>query len=208
VAAGCGLVSSLLVIGADSASASDGTFYAAVVGTGTLCVSTAPCSLTEALSLAPDGAIVDLAAGTYEPASSSSFIISTSITLRPTQTGSTVVLQGNGNSVVLVESSATATVSDMTVEGGDYIQAGGIENQGNLTVVDSNITDNTSSDFGGGIATDGTLSLIGSTISDNRATANGGGIEIGAGSAIIADSTIADNTSSDGGGISSWVGTT
>ena len=174
-----------------------GTLYAAVGGTGTTCTSGSPCPLTVALSSATSGDTVDLAPGTYEPASDTSFTIPTSITVQPTTPGSIVTLEGDGASVLGVNSSVTATLSGVSIEDGSALtDGGGISNSGTLTVEDSTISGNAAADAGGGISNSGTLTVEDSTISGNNA-GGGGGIS-NSGTATIEASTITANSATTG----------
>jgi uncharacterized repeat protein (TIGR02543 family) len=167
--------------------------YAAVGGTGTTCTSGSPCLLTVALSSATSGDFVDLAPGIYQPASETSFTISTSITVQSTTPGSTVTLEGNGAGVLAVNSSLTATVSGVSIEDGSAVtDGGGIYNSGTLTIADSTISGNAAQYAGGGIYNSGTLSVEDSTISGNNA--GGGGGIYNSGTLSVEDSTIFDNT--------------
>ena len=201
-----------LAAGAMPASATGNTWYTAVGGSGTSCTSGSPCTLTEALSKATNGDTVDLAAGTYQPASATSFTIATSITLQPTTAGSTVILKGNGASVVVVNSSVTATISGVTIEdGASSTYGGGIYNSGTLTVESSTISGNSAvvsqAGAGGGIYNNlGTLTVEDSTISGNSVYRLGGGIST-SGPLTVENSTISGNSADDsqeaaGGGIS------
>ena len=111
------------------------------------------------------------------------------------------------------------TIDDLTVTGGNIREnentplnhGGGIQNFGDLTIIDSNIVSNSvdsassSRLAGGGIYNYefATLSIINSTVSDNFADRDGGGIE-NRGVLTITDSTIADN---DAGRFSGGIGT-
>ncbi len=102
------------------------------------------------------------------------------------------------------------TISGMTISNGNtpFSNGGGISNEdnGNLTVTDSTITDNSTGNRGGGIYNDtGTVTVTGSTISLNSAS-GGGGINNDTGTLTVTDSTISGNTAeSGGGGISTLV---
>ncbi|HXN60990.1 MAG TPA: InlB B-repeat-containing protein, partial [Acidimicrobiales bacterium] len=136
---------------------------------------------------------MDLAPGTYEPASDTSFTIPTSITVQPTTPGSTATLEGNGAGVLGVNSSVTATVSGVSIEdGAAATDGGGIANSGTLTVEDSTISGNAAQYAGGGIANSGTLTVEDSTISGNNA--GGGGGIYNSGTLTVEDSTIFGNT--------------
>ena len=162
-------------------------------GSGTTCTSGSPCTLAEVLSSATSGDTVDLAPGTYQPAGDTSFTISTSITVQSATPGSTVTLEGNGASVLGVDSSVTATVSGVSIEDGlAGVDGGGIDNSGTLTVQDSTIAGNAAQYAGGGIYNSGTLTVEDSTISGNSAGA-GGGI-YNSDTLSVEDSTIFANT--------------
>ena len=162
-------------------------------GSGTTCTSGSPCTLAEVLSSATSGDTVDLAPGTYQPAGDTSFTISTSITVQSATPGSTVTLEGNGASVLGVDSSVTATVSGVSIEDGlAGVDGGGIDNSGTLTVQDSTIAGNAAQYAGGGIYNSGTLTVEDSTISGNSAGA-GGGI-YNSNTLSVEDSTIFANT--------------
>jgi hypothetical protein len=104
---------------------------------------------------------------------------------------------------------ATATLIRTSVTDNDPgipFSGGGIENDGDLTLIDSDVSHNVSQ-FGGGILNQGTARLIGTTVTDNLATL-GGGIQngppfFGGGSEqlFLTDTRVADNTAQYGGGI-------
>jgi len=109
--------------------------------------------------------------------------------------------------VFYINSSVTATISDLTISGGNIIFAnpgGGICNFGNLTVNNSTISNNSTNDGGGGIYSAGTLMVVNTSVSGNYANAGGtgGGILIDSGTATISNSTITGNDAiGQGGGI-------
>ena len=108
--------------------------------------------------------------------------------------------------VFFVSAGVTASLSGLTISGGDEDEGGGIRNEGILSIADSIISDNTASKYGGGISNIGTLEIAGSTISNNYAQDAGGGIDDdgsypSAGPVTITNSTISGNTSKYGGGL-------
>jgi predicted outer membrane repeat protein len=113
--------------------------------------------------------------------------------------------------LVLVSSSGTLTLENLTLTGGLASGAepgddgGGIYNRGTLTLTDSIVTANTANADGGGIYDDGTLTLEGTTdIADNTAGDDGGGIYSAGGTVTVTDAAISGNTAGDqGGGIRS-----
>jgi len=128
----------------------------------------------------------------------------------------------SGNNAVQVlhaEAGTTATVSGLTLTGGNgardgqFNQGGGIENDGTLTVTGCTITKNTVNDgWGGGIINEsynGFLMVSDSIISDNSATGGDGGGIANFGVATITNSTITNNSAIDsGGGIANSAQTT
>ena len=118
--------------------------------------------------------------------------------MQPTTPGSSVILKGNGSTVFFVNSSSTATILGLTIEGGSgtaSANGGGIEDTGTLTVEDSTISGITASGNGGAIygVSDATITVEGSTISGNDAY-YGGAALFNYGTSIVEDSTISGNT--------------
>ncbi len=98
-----------------------------------------------------------------------------------------------------------AAIDDLTISGGSATSGGGIDNDGNLTISDSVISNNMATGDGGGIENEGgdSLTISDSAISGNTAGGSGGGID-NQGVLSIIDSTIAGNstgTDGSGGGI-------
>ena len=100
------------------------------------------------------------------------------------------------------------TLTNSTVSGNTSSDnGGGIRKNGSGTIIltNSTVSGNTSTVRGGGIYTNfSVVTLMGSTISGNTSTAPGGGIYSRSGAVTLTNSTVSRNTSSgDGGGISS-----
>jgi uncharacterized repeat protein (TIGR01451 family) len=105
--------------------------------------------------------------------------------------------QASWGAGILIVASATATLNWVNVTGNAATSdAGGIQNDGTLTINDSTIAGNTSGSYGGGIYNggSGTLTISRSTISGNTATLGAGGIESNGGDVTILNSTISGNT--------------
>jgi len=128
-----------------------------------------------------------------------------------TGAGSTIIRAQGSFRAVTVGKAATATVSQVTITGGNAGPSGyggGVYNAGKLTVSLSVISGNTAV-AGGGIANaGGTLTVTDSTVSHNNAPFyGGGGIQNGGlhnvpGQVTVTNSMISSNTSGgDGGGI-------
>ena len=112
-------------------------------------------------------------------------------------------------SVFTVDSTATVSISGMTISGGDAgtsnsnASGGGVYNLGTLAVIGSTFTNNSANlGFGGGLANSGgTLTVINSTFIDNYALAGGGLANENSGAATVIGSTFSDNSGFDYGGI-------
>ena len=132
-----------------------------------------------------------------------------------------VIIDGNNVCRVLdVNNLGTATITDLTITGGNGSgivitnDGGAIINSGNLTLVNVTVTGNSTSGNGGGIANGSlqgaTMSIVNSTISDNSAngTVDGGGIYSVNSVLNVVGSTVSSNlTGLNGGGIYSQGGT-
>jgi hypothetical protein len=122
---------------------------------------------------------------------------------------STLAVSGGGSIEVLAVTSGTVSISGLTVENGNYSEGGGIYNAGTLSVSDSAVSDDTSSNSGGGILNDGTLTVTDSTLSNDDAGVQGGGISTNFDDTLtVTESTLSDDTAGqNGGGIESNEGT-
>jgi CSLREA domain-containing protein/uncharacterized repeat protein (TIGR01451 family) len=102
-----------------------------------------------------------------------------------------------------VSAGVTATLSALTVRNGDHpMQAGGIQNSGNLSLQRVSVSNNTSPQ-GGGIQNDSVMAIADSAILDNSTPGGyGGGLAIFGTSTTLVNTTIAGNGGgSDAGGI-------
>ncbi|WP_370688308.1 cadherin-like domain-containing protein [Flavimaribacter sediminis] len=119
---------------------------------------------------------------------------------------SDVTVDAGGNSrVFLVNGGGASTLDSLVITGGQAIFGGGVRIEGNtsLSIVNSRISGNDSSNKGGGVHVneDATLSMIASTVAGNYAKNDGGGIW-SAGEVSLTNSTLSDNTANrDGGGL-------
>jgi hypothetical protein len=111
-----------------------------------------------------------------------------------------LAVNGNGSQPVFSLTSATATISGLSIENGGGSDGGGIFNSGRLTVSHSTVSNNTAG-VAGGIFNNGTLTVDMSTVSGNAGTFDAGGI-FNNGTATVENSTVSDNTSAYGGGAS------
>jgi hypothetical protein len=120
---------------------------------------------------------------------------------------SAVIISGNNtNRIFTVNPGVTASVSSLTLSGGNGSGGGGaIQNSGALTLSRVTLSGNTTTSDGGAIRNDGVVTLVNSTVSGNSANGNGGGIASSiAGTVTLVNSTITANTAgTSGGGIKS-----
>ena len=195
----------------------------------TNCNDAGPGSLREALGVAGPGDNITFA---LSPACSTITLtsgildISTSVQIDGPGASDLAVSGNDTSGVFYVSSGVTASISGLTIEGGngsgtpDNNEGGGIDNNGNLTLSDSIVSNNTAIEMGGGIANfNGNLTVADSTVSNNSVTTGstgaawGGGIGSGnttdnsPGTVTVLNSTVTDNTASatgfgvGGGGI-------
>src|SRR5262249_49089167 len=116
------------------------------------------------------------------------------------------------SAIVTVDAGQTASLSGLTITNGN---AGGIVNNGTLTVVNSAVVNNPDATFfgaGGGILNTGTLTVSGSTVSGNSAGFGGGIMNTSSGlgaTLTVTDSTMSGNSAQlVGGGIDNSPGCT
>ncbi|MBI1762506.1 MAG: CSLREA domain-containing protein, partial [Acidobacteria bacterium] len=101
-----------------------------------------------------------------------------------------------------VQNNGTLTMTDCAVTGNTSVQGGGIQNDSVLTMTNCTISGNTSTGPGGGLESFGTTtSLTNCTISGNSASSNGGAFSMDAGNLNLTNCTVANNTAGTGGGL-------
>jgi hypothetical protein len=170
-------------------------------------------SVQAAINGATTGETIHIGPGTYSehleiPGSGSA----TSLTLQGSDGGGTTInniYDPEDRAVVKIGPGVMVTIAKLTITEGYATQpyeAGGITNEGTLTVKNSTIFDNDnevgSVGGGGGITNVGTLTVKNSTISDNYSSFVGGGI-FSEGTMTVTHSTVSENQAFAGGGI--WV---
>ncbi|MEO7063978.1 MAG: choice-of-anchor Q domain-containing protein [Dokdonella sp.] len=115
---------------------------------------------------------------------------------------STIIDANHIDRAFTVHAGSSGSITSVTVRNGTVAgrDGGGINvnYNGNLAVVASRVSGNTTDSSGGGIENDGTLYVTGSAVSGNNALA-GGGIS-NYGSVLLNESTMAGNTASENGG--------
>jgi len=124
----------------------------------------------------------------------------------------TVSPTGTDRVFYINDANPTVTISGITIQrtsGGTIGKGGAIYNYaGNLTIQNSVISGNQSSDKGGAIYNyGGTVNIVNSTLSGNSAANKGGAIYNYGGTVNITNSTLSGNTAAAGGGIYNYNGT-
>ncbi len=117
--------------------------------------------------------------------------------------GDPLSASGNGGALAN-DTDGTANLLNVRVEGNTADgRGGGIANGGDLQIMNSTISGNSSlTDDGGGIQNDGVLSLLLSEVDGNRAKSGAGINNLKGGQLKLTDSTLAGNQAgSDGGGL-------
>jgi hypothetical protein len=162
----------------------------------------------------PNCAIINIGSGTF----ASNVIIDHNVEIRGAGIDTTI-LNGNGESVVIVIEAESVTITDLSITdgtgsfgGGIFIEAGagltlerisivgnsasiqggGIDNRGTLSMSDVQISAN-SSQFGGGIYSNALVSMRNVTLSANIAESLGGGMFIRSGELDLINVTIEKN---------------
>lgn len=190
------------------------------------------CSLREAIRAANTDAAVDacpagngadtinIPAGTYNLIQTSGdedakgdLDIQTDMTLQGAGADVTEIHSDMGERVMDVYSSIQVLVAGVTLSGGqdtEGFSGGGILSQGDFTLEDSIVIDNTASS-GGGVWNSGTMTITRSIISNNTDNGNSGGAGLGGSPGTVTtllDSTITENYSGhSGAGIYTFGGT-
>ena len=166
----------------------------------TLTVCTSGCDYTTivaAVAAATPGDTVSIQdAVHYE----SGIIVDRNLTIQGRGASDTAVDGSVGGTIFTVNDRVTATIQDLTIQNGS---AGGISNGGTLTVSNSAISGNYSSEFEG-IYSSGVLTITNSTVAGNY----GYGTTIfSSGSLTISNSTVADNRVDGGAAAVTSIGT-
>src|SRR5215471_8594362 len=162
-------------------------------------------SLRQAISGASSGDTISFDAGLNGQTitlTSGRIAIETSVTIAGL--GSTnLTISGNYSQGIFVVFSGPTVISGLRLSGGNFAFAGGaIENQAALSVIDCDISGNSTSASGGGVSNSAGahLTLTDCRITNNSAASAGGGIANFNGTVTVIRSTISGNGSNDSGG--------
>ena len=170
----------------------------------------ADCSLREAIATANPGDTVNIPAGFYTLTLGFEITIGKDLTLTGAGADNTIIQSDSSPGVATYRvfdiTSGNVAISGVTVRHGNEPAGdvgGGINNHGALTLTDSMVLANATTNGGGGIANYGSLILNNTTVSVNTAGGNGGGMyNESLGTLSLTSSTISGNmTSGLGGGI-------
>jgi predicted outer membrane repeat protein len=167
-------------------------------------------SLREAIGMiSPGGRITfspSLSGGTITLASP--LVINKNLTIDGSDLVVPITISGN-NAVQVFQIGVLGevTLSSLRITNGRGWLGGGINNQGELRLIDSIVTENQADFKGGGIFTNGTLHVERSTFSHNQAELGGGIRDEGVQSQLtVTDSTFFGNQAAHGGAIDVWGG--
>jgi hypothetical protein len=152
--------------------------------------------------------------------------IATDLSIVGPGTAALAVSGNNQSRIFQIDSGATVSVSGVTIEDGSAAtEGGGVLNDGNITLTNVALSDNTVSTGsdggagGGGLANESTATVTDSTVTGNTATSTGygafgGGLYDDDGTLTVTDSVVSDNVADTtangdalGGGISNGNGT-
>ena len=114
-----------------------------------------------------------------------------------------LTVNGGGLSrVFAVDADVTASISGLTITGGNGGEGGGlyVAYHGTADLTDCTLSGNSAQEQGGGLSNAGTANLTNCTLSGNSAGTNGGGLENG-GTASLTNCTVSGNTALAGGGV-------
>ena len=161
------------------------------------------------IAKASAGETIYVAQGTYTGTGSEVVLVDKDISLSggwdssfTTQSGRSILDGQNSRRGMTVNASVTSMIDHFTMQNGrvDGGYAGGVRNDGTLTITESAINNNTAG-AGAGIFNMGTLTLHSSTVKENMTGGDGGGI-LNLGSLTVTNSSLINNTGGVGGGIS------
>jgi CSLREA domain-containing protein len=119
-----------------------------------------------------------------------------------------VTVSGGGLSRVFqVDRGVTASISGLTMTGGNSGNGGALYNIGATILTNCTVSGNSASRFGGGLYNVGTSTLTNCTVSGNSAGSVGGGLATASGStSTLTNCTISGNAASGGGGVDVYGG--
>ncbi len=161
-------------------------------------VGTLPVSLQDQINAATNGAVIQLAAGTY----TENLVIDSEVTLAGSWWNKPELNGGQAGPTLHVLPGAVVTLRGLALRHGASTNlGGGIRNEGTLILDRCLVADNTAVS-GGGIANLGTLLMFQSVLSNNIATTAGGGLYNATQAvASVTNSVLIANKAGTGGGL-------
>ncbi|NDJ53300.1 MAG: hypothetical protein GYB68_09485 [Chloroflexi bacterium] len=111
--------------------------------------------------------------------------------------------QANTGGAIFNETTGELILNDVSIVNNlaTNVGGGGIANQGELLILQSDFSNNVSNQFGGAIANEGNLEVTDSSFLNNQADIGGGAIGFDSGTGRIDAVTFNNNTADSGGGI-------
>jgi len=173
--------------------------YVATTGTDSgTCPSSSPClTVGYAVTQAVSGDTIHIAAGTYNNVN---LYVDKSLTFIGAGMTQTILDGGGSDGIMVVYSSRTVSVTDLTIQNGKRAggDGGGIGSFGTLNLTRVKVTGN-SALSGGGISSNGPLTMVDCEVTSNNAnsgsaTGYGGGLILYSGTSSISKTTISGNT--------------
>jgi hypothetical protein len=150
-----------------------------------------PCkTINYARAQTNNGDTISLAAGTYVE----NVNIFQDTTIVGADKSNTIIDGGGVDTVLTIFSAITVYVSDVTIQNGDDLYGGGIDNNGALFLTDVVVTNNHASIAGGGINNNNYLILLRTILSNNTSDQIAGGFMNFGWNMEVDDSAIIDNT--------------
>jgi hypothetical protein len=165
-----------------------------------------PGSLREMIVQAPAGSVIffdSSLSGQTIVLSSGHLTINKNLIIDASNLANGLTIDGNGNGIVFT-TDGDVTLNSLTITGGSGEIGGGINNSGNLTLLNSTLHDNSAGFGGGAIFNAGELKVVNSTFYNNRSLGSwgvGGAIYNNAGKLTLVNSTIVGNEGKQGGGV-------
>jgi uncharacterized repeat protein (TIGR01451 family) len=164
-------------------------------------------SLRQAILEACDGSTIGFDGTLTGPITltTGELVINKNLTINGLGANLLTVSGNNASRVFNIQAGKTATISGLTLTGGNpgAGDGGGVFNAGTLTLASCAVTGSSATSGGGLVnSTGGTMTVTASTISGNTAASQGGGIQ-NAGTLTLVNSTVSGNT---GDGLSNGTG--
>ena len=161
-------------------------------------------TIKNAVNIVSSGGLVNIASGTYYE---TDIVIQKNMTIKGTDKTKTIINANHNGKIFTIDTNIKATIANIKLINGRYINGGAIENAGSLTVDNSSFTSNAASNFGGAILNYyGFLSVSNTYFIANRASKQGGAIYNTHGTLKVTNSNFLCNRDDIGGAICNYYG--